>query len=251
MPHHHDSVGDDAPRFLMHLRLRQDPAAGAFSPLLGANDDDEAPRRGHHLTWSLFADRRNRRRDFSLDGNRPRRLRHPVGASARRPPQPVPDRQQRAVRTGHRLGRPHGLPPARQPRPERAARPQAVPDVQARHCHKRPAGIPQGGTRPRPQRGHARTRLLLLQTQGRRGFAEPGDVAIHGYRRHQIERPGRRSRKRADKPRYATLDFEGVLTVTNRSQLLRAIATGFGSSRTWGCGLMLIDPAPTAAATAA
>ena len=81
-----------------------------------------------------------------------------------------------------------------------------------------------------------------LAAQGAaKGFAvEPGEVHIHSYRCHEIARRGRRGHRRPDNPRYATLDFEGVLTVTDRTKLPRAIASGFGRSRTWGCGLMLI-----------
>ena len=92
-----------------------------------------------------------------------------------------------------------------------------------------------------------------LAAQGAaKGFAvEPGEVHIHSYRRHEIARRGRRGHRRPDNPRYATLDFEGVLTVTDRTKLLRAIADGFGSSRTWGCGLMLIRTGADAIRTAA
>ena len=92
-----------------------------------------------------------------------------------------------------------------------------------------------------------------LAAQGAaKGFTvEPGEVRIHGYRRHEIPRRRRRGQRRSNNPRYATLDFEGVLTVTDRTKLLRAIATGFGSSRAWGCGLMLIRTRTDAARAAA
>ena len=39
---------------------------------------------------------------------------------------------------------------------------------------------------------------------------------------------------------YSTLDFEGVLTVSDPDPLLPAIARGFGAAKAYGCGLMLI-----------
>ena len=39
---------------------------------------------------------------------------------------------------------------------------------------------------------------------------------------------------------YSTLDFEGVLTVSDPDTLLPAIARGFGAAKAYGCGLMLI-----------
>ena len=69
MRHHAtDQSGQDARPFISHLRLRQTPSAGALAPLLGARaeagGDPDAPRRRHHLIWSLFTDHAGRRRDF-------------------------------------------------------------------------------------------------------------------------------------------------------------------------------------------
>ena len=240
---------DETPRFLTHLRLRHDPAAGALAPLLAEGGADDAPRRGHHLIWSLFADRKDRRRDFLWTATGPNAF---AILSARAPD----DRHNLfriensepfvpAVAAGDRMRfRLHANPVVSEPRNRRPYR-MCKHDIVTNALRAHP-----GAERHRLFDETVRTRgFSWLETQGRaKGFAvEPGEVRIHSYRRHEIKRPGRRT----NNPRYATLDFDGVLTVTNRSELLRAIAAGFGSSRTWGCGLMLIDPAPTAAATAA
>ena len=39
---------------------------------------------------------------------------------------------------------------------------------------------------------------------------------------------------------YSTLDFEGVLTVSDPDTLLPAIAQGFAAAKAYGSGLMLI-----------
>lgn len=248
MREHANTAGaDETPRLL--TRLRQDPAAGALAPLLAAGRESDAPRRGHHLIWSLFADRKDRRRDFLWTATGP-------GTFATLSARPPDDRHNLfrvessepfvpAIAAGDRLSfRLHANPVVSEPRerkPYRICKHDIITNALRAH--------------PAAERHHrfdetVQTRgFSWLEAQGRaKGFAvDPGEVHIHSYRRHEIER---RNKRGANNPRYATLDFEGVLTVTNRSKLLRAIATGFGSSRTWGCGLMLIEPAPAAAIAA-
>ena len=94
-----------------------------------------------------------------------------------------------------------------------------------------------------------------LAAQGKtRGFSvDPDHVRVHDYRRHEITRTrkGRRGRGHSDNPLHATLDFDGVLTVTDPERFRRASPQGLGSSRTWGCGLMLIDTSTCACRVAA
>ena len=236
----------DAPPILTHLCLRQTPSAGALAPLLGssaqAGGHPDAPRRGHHLIWSLFADRADRHRDFLWAATGPGTF---VTLSARHPH----DRHNLfhaergqlfapGVTAGDRVAfQLHANPVVSRPRdrkPRRVSKHDIITNVLRQH----PAA-----DRRRLFDEAVRTRgFSWLAAQGAaKGFTvEPGEVRIHGYRRHEIARRGRRGQGRSNNPRYATLDFEGVLTVTDPTKLLRAIASGFGSSRTWGCGLMLI-----------
>ena len=39
---------------------------------------------------------------------------------------------------------------------------------------------------------------------------------------------------------YSTVDFDGILTVSDPDPLLPAIVHGFGAAKAYGCGLMLI-----------
>ena len=251
----HASTGgaDETPLFLTHLRLRHDPATGALAPLLAAGGAGDAPRRGHHLIWSLFADRKDRRRDFLWTATGP-------GAFTTLSARPPDDQHNLfriesskpfvpAIAAGDRMFfRLHANPVVSEPRerkPYRMCKHDIITNALRTH--------PQS-ERHRLFDETVRTRgFSWLDAQGRtKGFAvQPKEVRIHSYRRHEIERRTRRKNGRANNPRYATLDFEGMLTVTSRSKLLRAIADGFGSSRTWGCGLMLIEPAPARTATAA
>ena len=39
---------------------------------------------------------------------------------------------------------------------------------------------------------------------------------------------------------FSTLDFEGLLTVSDPGTFLSSIVRGFGAAKAYGCGLMLI-----------
>lgn len=87
-----------------------------------------------------------------------------------------------------------------------------------------------------------------LVTQGlRHGFQLPpapapeadattiDPVRIDGY---QVLRPPHAPRK--GEMRIATLDYDGILTVTDPDRFVAALARGFGRAKAYGCGLMLI-----------
>lgn len=57
---------------------------------------------------------------------------------------------------------------------------------------------------------------------------------VEGYRQHRIARRGE------DPIRFSTLDFEGVLEVTDPGALVEKVSKGFGPQKAFGCGLMLL-----------
>jgi CRISPR system Cascade subunit CasE len=59
-------------------------------------------------------------------------------------------------------------------------------------------------------------------------------VKADGYDQRHIPRDGKAPIT------LSTLDFEGVLAVTDPPIFLAALASGFGRARAFGCGLMLI-----------
>lgn len=63
--------------------------------------------------------------------------------------------------------------------------------------------------------------------------SEPS-VRVEGYRQHRIQRRG------TSPIRFSTLDFEGVLEVTEPDLFLRQVCLGFGPQKAFGCGLMLL-----------
>ncbi|GGD08393.1 type I-E CRISPR-associated protein Cas6/Cse3/CasE [Franconibacter daqui] len=78
--------------------------------------------------------------------------------------------------------------------------------------------------------------LAWLVAQGEQsGFCvEQANVAA--YRQQQIVK------SRGELIQFSSVDFEGVLRVTQPAFFLERMALGFGKCRAFGCGLMLIKP---------
>lgn len=71
------------------------------------------------------------------------------------------------------------------------------------------------------------------------GFTLPVKPEIGAYR--QLALP----RKRPQSPiRYSSVDYEGLLDVTDPDRLLKSLAKGLGRSKAFGCGLMLLRRVP-------
>ncbi|MCY4373819.1 MAG: type I-E CRISPR-associated protein Cas6/Cse3/CasE, partial [Spirochaetaceae bacterium] len=205
--------------------------------LLGKSGRGGSARQaGHHLVWSLFADGPDRRRDFlwrEMEGGtffilsvRPPEDHHGLFEIAE--PKPfVP-----AIESGDRLSftlRANPIVRRRVSGRRRSVKHDVVMDALRSHA---------SGDRDEPRVAAVhREGLAWLERQGvPSGFAvEPNSVRVDGYQQHRIGRSGA-----AGSMSYSTLDFEGVLTVRDPGALLPAIARGFGASKAYGCGLMLI-----------
>ena len=224
--------------YFSRARLRRDASAAALAPLLLGNTGRGGPTRqpGHHLVWSLFADDPNRRRDFLwremetgvfliLSARQPED-RHDLFEIA--DPKPFAP----ALEAGDRLAfslRANPVIRRRDPSRSRSVKHDVVMDA----------------LRSRPNGDRAAHRLDAVREQGlawlerqgvRAGFAvRANGVRVDGYDQHRIARKGS-----APSMLYSTLDFEGVLTVSDPDFLLPAIARGFGAAKAYGCGLMLI-----------
>ncbi len=223
--------------YLSRARLRRDASVSALAPLLlgktGRSDASQQP--GHHLVWSLFADGFQRQRDFLW-----REMAHGVFyiLSARWPE----DR--------------HGLFEIAEPKrftPSLAAGDslgfalRANPVIRRRHADRRRSvkhdvvmdalRNSEGNRAGRRLRAVREQGLAWLERQaGKSGFEILSDgVRIDGYEQHRVTRKGA-----ARALEFSTVDFEGLLTVRDPAALLTAIGHGFGASKAYGCGLMLI-----------
>ena len=70
------------------------------------------------------------------------------------------------------------------------------------------------------------------------GFAiRDGDVRVERYLSREFVKPG------VAKPvRFSTLDFDGMLTVTDEDLFVNALYHGIGPAKGFGCGLMMVRP---------
>lgn len=68
------------------------------------------------------------------------------------------------------------------------------------------------------------------------GFSiEPNLVTVDGYQQHES------FAKQQKRPvRYSTVDFQGILTITDPDRFRSALFSGIGKAKAFGCGLMLI-----------
>jgi len=73
----------------------------------------------------------------------------------------------------------------------------------------------------------------LNQRGGGGGFQLAAQPQVSGYRQHFLRSKGRDIR-------FSSVDYEGVLSVSNPEQFLKVLAQGLGRSRAFGCGLMLV-----------
>ncbi|MCO7231764.1 MULTISPECIES: type I-E CRISPR-associated protein Cas6/Cse3/CasE [unclassified Cobetia] len=67
------------------------------------------------------------------------------------------------------------------------------------------------------------------------GFRLVMDPEVSGYRQHVIQKPGRR-----DAIRFSSVDYEGLLEVTDPGRLIETISQGLGRAKAFGCGLLLV-----------
>ena len=73
-----------------------------------------------------------------------------------------------------------------------------------------------------------------LPLQGTRSGFALEELAVEDYRIARLKRPG------GGRASFGVLDLRGVLTVRDPKLFASALAAGFGRSKAFGCGLMLV-----------
>ncbi len=222
--------------WLTRARLRQDASLAALAPVLLPEDAEARAGVAHRLVWTLFADSAERTRDFLWREDKPGCFmvlssRQPVTEAERlftidtKPFAPALDRGDRLgflLRANPTID--HAVPA----RTRRSVRSDVVMDLLR--------SVPPGEERRRvrPQIIQEAGAAWLLRVGGRCGFV-PKVVQADGYDQLKIPRaPGKASVS------VSTLEFEGVLEVTDPGIFLTHLGAGFGRARAFGCGLMLI-----------
>jgi CRISPR system Cascade subunit CasE len=219
---------------LARARLRRDVPAQTFARLLVPSEPGARSGAAHSLVWALFADGRERRRDFLWREMGPGEF---LILAARPPTDP------------HRLFALEYKPFAPALRPGQQLR----FDLRANPVVSVPAKPGERGKRhdvvmhflsklPPAQRASRReqairdvgTAWLAHRSEGT-GFAvDPDALYIDRYERVRIPREDARA------VIFSTLTFQGVLTVSDPARFLTSVLSGFGAAKAYGCGLMLI-----------
>ena len=225
--------------YLSRCRLSSDASLKALLPLLlgKANGPGSSQQAGHHLVWSLFADKPSRSRDFLW-----REMEQAGNFLILSRRQPI-DRHQLFV-----IDEPKPFTPTLQAGDRLGFSLRANPVIRRwndirRHSVKH--DVVMDALRAVPKGDRARYRLSAIREQGyawlerqakKSGFAvRSKEVKVDGYQQHHVSR--------AHSPHemtFSTLDFEGGLEVREPEQFLLCVANGFGAAKAYGCGLMLI-----------
>ena len=217
--------------YFSRLRLKRDLTVKALVPLLLA--PGEHRHAGHHLMWSLFADDRERERDFlwrEMPGGvffvlsaRLPEDRHGLFDIA--PPKTFDPQLAKGDPLGFSL---HANPVVRRGAGGRSRKHDVVMEALQ--------GVERDVRAERRGEAIQSSGFAWLRRQGdRAGFAvQQSQVRIDGYEQHRVVRKGGHSMS------FSTLDYEGRLTVVDPGAFVKAVASGLGSARAYGCGLLLI-----------
>lgn len=207
--------------YLTRAELSGDSSVRALAPIINA-------RGGHHAVWSLMSDDPTRERDF-LFREQDGRL---FVLSGREPPgSPLWDHQTRAVpefRAGDVLRFSlHANPVIRRKRDDgKTVKLDPVMD----RLHSVPSG-----ERADVRMGIAQEVVTgWLASLGERSGYELRDCVVETYRQRRVSRRGGRPIQ------FGAVDVVGELVVMDAEAFADRVREGFGSSRAWGCGLMLL-----------
>ena len=219
---------------LARARLRRNVPAQALARLLVPQEHGARARAAHHLVWALFADDRDRRRDFLWRETRPAEF---LILAARPPADPhgLFDLEHKpfapTLRSGQSL------------RFDLRANPVVNIAVGPSERGKRHDVVMHALSKTALAE-RATTRERMIRESGAAWLAGKGAAAgfsidaerldIDRYERVRIPREEARAII------FSTLTFQGVLTVEEPATFLESVLRGFGAAKAYGCGLMLI-----------
>ena len=223
--------------YFTRVSLKRETSLSALAPLLLGDTGVESASRqpAHHLIWYLFADGPERQRDFLWRETSSGEF---LVLSSRTPKDP------------------HGLFDIAEPKPFAPELETGDPLIFSLRAN--PVVRRRDNARGRSVKHdvvmdqlraygageRARHRLDLVRTSGLDWFGRQGSKAGFDFQADEIDVDGyadnRVARKNGSAMTFSTLDFEGMLTITEPKLFLKAVQNGFGASKAYGCGLMLI-----------
>lgn len=76
------------------------------------------------------------------------------------------------------------------------------------------------------------------------GVTITAPVQVSAYQQHHLQRPKNRTASKTTQQtiQFSSVDYQGLLTVDEPDRFLTQLLIGFGRSKAFGCGLMLIRP---------
>ena len=221
---------------LSRLTIRRDVALSSLLSVLISSDGTVAPLTGKALMWAVF-DREEGHRDFlwreSGDGVfYTRSVTPPIDAQGLftiDAANPVT-----GIAAGSRLAfNLRANPVVRLKRPGKLS---AKNDVLMHALY----GVPKGARAGvRDEVGRKAALSWLARQAGRSGFSfVDQEVVLTSVREHSFKKPGQTGDEAV---RFTSVDFEGLLTVTDPDAFNLMLSQGLGSAKAYGNGLMLVS----------
>jgi CRISPR system Cascade subunit CasE len=213
---------------IARARLKRDVPAVAFATLLVPKGTDQQVEASHRLLWSLYADHPDRQRDF---------LWRQTGAGE------FLILSQRAPVDSHGLFELDHKPFAPTLRPGQRLAFNLRANATTRDSRGKRVDVVMHAlyALPREERASQRARLTdetgttWLRRQGTRTRFDLVPETLRINRHQQMRIP------HGQKPiQFAVMDFEGELIVREPETFVAGLAVGFGKSKAFGCGLMLV-----------
>lgn len=236
------------PLYLSRATLKSSPDIDALARTLAPDDPGARLQTDHRLVWSLFAGDRDAERDFLFRREDASRARFLI-LSRRRPhaSSPIFDVETKdfapTLMKGERLGFSLFANPAVTHWREVNGKKTRRRDDVVMHALSKVPKEERAAMRPEIIAAEGRA---WLEAQGQAaGFAIDKGVSlkVDGYDQFDIDRRGSGARGKRSGGKaisVSVLSFDGFLTVEEPEIFLRKLGEGFGRSRAFGCGLMLI-----------
>lgn len=241
------------------VTLKSESHINAIASLLLPENEDLAksspldPR--HKLIWSLFADKPDRQRDFLWRADKQKTF---YTLSERPPENDMFDIESKsyepALQTGDRLHFSLRANPII--RRKIGDEQEVVSKITGiKRVQKKVKKVDAIMERLKPyqaanfkmgdpgKRANMRDQLIReagvdwLKKQGEQAGFELKQVQCTSYEQHVIPRKNKNKKRSM---RFSSVDFEGILEVTDAGKFIEKLSQGFGSAKAYGCGLMMI-----------
>ncbi|WP_049722720.1 type I-E CRISPR-associated protein Cas6/Cse3/CasE [Gilvimarinus polysaccharolyticus] len=195
----------------------------------------------HQLLWQLFPDQLNRNFLFRYEQGKSGPCYYLLSAS-----EPIAEFEgvqvlskpfQPKLKTGDQLGYTLRANPTRMLKHDKPGQRGRRVDV-LMHAKMQARGMPDVDV-AQVQYQAAQDWLMEPARQARMGVAFATAPEVTEHQQHQVYKSARNS-GRAKPIQFASVNYEGTLTVTDPECFLRQLTQGVGRAKAFGCGLMMI-----------